>query len=541
MLKELKHPVEVVTDSAEIRRSPVELMVRLQNALREIQGRPEWERLEAIDKMEADIKRMSDAMQEQDRIIKANSRTFDASRPGIDGIRVSSWLKPEDPGTDINYFNLMHMSSDELKHGIRVFNPTKAYNPFGQRVAFTERQIDAVDRLHAELQELNDQLLIADMVMCGGGQTAYARRSGDPATRMKHLKLWTKWEERCKEFMRPLAVGTAGSGGAWVPNQLSARLYGLIQPELRVAALFGSIDMPNNTFDFPVLGKDFTAYFIAESGAITDDSATLVTNKVTLTAKKLATRVISSTEVLEDSAIALEPFIVTDMSKGISRAIEDTCVNGDTDTGTGSASDYDAQSFATSHNRAAWDGLREHAVISGMPNVDLDNTGTSKFTIGNFMAIRKGMGPFGFNSATLAWIVGFKGWALMVTASETPGTIPSVFLSVEKYGQNATIMTGEVGQLLGSPVILTEFMREDLASTGKNTMAGPNTLTALLCVNRESFVMGRRRDIQIQRGGEVLMANDQILFVGTFRGQFRFIYNTGSAANKTVGIGRNFS
>ena len=468
------------------------------------------------------VAELSRQMKEQDAILKAQGRQ--GPKPPT---LFTSWLEPDDPRTDRGYHNLVSLTPHELRYGASVVTQPKDRAFYRQ---FAPAIDDMTDVLIRELQQLNDQLYVADLLLYGNGHTSYARISLDPSQRMHSLKLWKRWEQLSGEFQRALGTGTAGTGGNWVPTQISARLIDLIAPELRVAALFPMIDMPTKAFDLPVLGADILGLFIAEAGSITAKDPT--TNKVTLTAVKMAARNIASTEVLEDAAIAMEPFITSNIAKAVSRAIEGALENGDTNVNTASAQDNDMLAASSppdgsNHHRKAWDGLRKKALISGMSNVDL-----ATFSVTNLLSIKGGMGVYGAIPSQGAWLVGFKGFAKLLGLAE--------LITLDKFGPQATILTGQVGNLLGSPVILSEFVREDVNSTGVNG-ASANTFTTLRYINRESFAVGRRRDIQVARYGEVAAATDEINFIGTWRGVFAELFATASAANKIVGIGRNFS
>jgi HK97 family phage major capsid protein len=60
-------------------------------------------------------------------------------------------------------------------------------------------------------------------------------------------------------------------------------------------------------------------------------------------------------------------------------------------------------------------------------------------------------------------------------------------------------------------------------------------------VNRECFARGERRAITINSSDDRYIETDQTVVVGTWRGDFKPWYTTAAAANKIVGIGRNFS
>lgn len=468
--------------------------------------------------------------------------------------------------------------------------------------------------LHEDLQRVNDELLVADLFMCGNGQTPYAQQSQNPVERMSTLRLWQEeWLPIVADIQRALGTGSGTTGGNWIPALMSSRLTDNVVPELRVAALFRQWDMPVKAYDLPFLGIDMQGYFVPEGSSIpASDPSTL---KATLTAVKLAARGIASTEVDEDTAVALSPWFTEELGKAIGRALEDSCINGDVNVNTGSAQDVDMQSisFAATttangtttlttagnfltggvkpgdvitggtpappagtvvvsitnattlimnnsitagaepqartfsrpapglgfHNRKAWDGLRKKALISNMPNADL-----ATFNDSTILPLWSSMGIYGVPPSDGAMIVGIKTFHKMIVASALGATVPPPTVSLVTMDRIPGIRpeVGQVGQYAGRPVILSEFVRENVSSTGvnDNSQAG-NTLTFLLTVNRRAFVIGRRRGVTITRSIQFALDVDQVNYGGTWRGMFSELWPTAAAANKSVGIGRNFS
>jgi hypothetical protein len=499
-------------------------------------------------KMKEELERVTTLQDELDKSVKNGSRTQIHDFTPMLPILHSEHLVPEDTRATAGYYVLCSFSPDELRFGAGF--RTLDNSPVQRAARLAEWAGDAMIR---EFQMVNDQLYIADLIMCGNGKTNYARISSNPVERMKTLKLWKEWDRVTKPFERVLSTGTATAGGNWVPTQLSERLLERIKPLLKVAALFPSFDMATKVVEYPIVGADPIAFRVPESGQI--PLSDLVTNKITFTAVKLGTRTIASTEVLEDAAIALEPMVMDSISGSIANAIEDVILNGDTAIAAGNttAQDYDLQNGAAQNagylndRRGAWDGLRKFSLISGMPNVDLDTTGTSKFILKNLLSIRAAMkatagGSF-FNGtpSDLAWIVGNAGYMELLMVSES-AALGSGVLWKDRYPAGATFETGEIGQLFGTPIVYSPFIREDVNGAGAvNTMAGPNTKTYLHLVNRRAFALGRRRDITVQRSADHRFDTDEIEYTGTWRGHFRDLYPVAAAANKSVGIGRNIA
>jgi hypothetical protein len=63
----------------------------------------------------------------------------------------------------------------------------------------------------------------------------------------------------------------------------------------------------------------------------------------------------------------------------------------------------------------------------------------------------------------------------------------SIFTTVDKMGDRATQLTGEVGTVGGKPIVISEFVSNDLASTGLYT--GSGTTTTAVYVNPDAWVL----------------------------------------------------
>lgn len=468
---------------------------------------------EAMTKINEDLARVSKGLDDAMAIIKTNMRTIEGPE-----LRFTEWLTPDDERIDRTFYNLIALTPAELRYGLEMPGAPKV-----------KRGHDlADDGMIRELQLLNDQLIIADQ-MFSKTNPSYRNISSSPAERMKSLKLWKRYEQLVKYFSRAITTG-ADPGTKWVPTMQSARMIDLIQPQLKVAALFSTVDMPTKVYDLPVLGADMVAVYAPENTQIVAGDPVL--NKVTLTAKKLATRNICTSEASEDSIVPMEAFVTSNSAKAIERAIEDAINNGDVAIlagGTG-AQDFDCEQaqnagYATDR-RGVWNGLRYKSKISNMPAVDL-----ATFSTANLIAIKAGMGRYG-EASQGAWIVGYRALAKMLSLGE--------MLTLDKLGPQATVLTGQVGNYLGSPVIVSEFCRDDTGTAGLN-INGTNDKGVLQYVNREAFTLGRRRDITIVRNPDIQGDSDVIQFIGTWRGVFEELFPTAAAANKTVGLGYNIA
>jgi len=273
-----------------------------------------------------------------------------------------------------------------------------------------------------------------------------------------------------------------------------------------------------------VLGADLVAYLQAEStGDGTGTSATVstaATNKITFSAQKMGVRTYASSEVLEDSIVPMVPFIISNAAKVLARGIEDAIINGDTNASLDGATFNPALSV-----RRAWDGLRELTLgPSGNP-AKVDAAGAASAV--KMLDLQYLMGAWGATPGPLAWITGFHGYKSMMKMSE--------MITLEKFGPAATILSGQVGNSFGSPVILSEFVTEKNA-TGVHDAVGTNNVKgSVICAHRESFGLATRRGINVNGSSDRHIEIDQVIFVATARNDFKAFY-TPSATVSPVGV-----
>ena len=90
---------------------------------------------------------------------------------------------------------------------------------------------------------------------------------------------------------------------------------------------------------------------------------------------------------------------------------------------------------------------------------------------------------------------------------------------VDKFGPAATIVRGQIGRIFNTPVLTSKYARTNVAATGVNTNAGPNTFGVVYLVNRNGYILGNRRGVTIKAAEAIW--SDQGLMVVTWRGDFQ--------------------
>ncbi|GAB4573139.1 MAG: hypothetical protein Kow0077_14600 [Anaerolineae bacterium] len=284
----------------------------------------------------------------------------------------------------------------------------------------------------------------------------------------------------------------AGYGDEWVPDLWSAELWRQARLENVLLPLFRAVEMPSNPYELPVEGADPTVYYVPEttdeadltlgSGNPIPDSK-IGSGRVTLTARKLALRVGFSAELAEDSLIPVLSMYREQAMRALAAAIDSVILNGDTETGaTGNINSDDAAPPANA-TYLAFDGLRKLPLVTNTAN---GVSAGGDPTLALLRQARFAMAHrYSVNPRHLAWIVDGGTYAKLLGLPE--------FLTMDKAGPQATALTGQIGFVDGTPVLVSAEMPLTMAD-GKVNATG-NTRGQAVCVYRPGWIVGYRRRI----------------------------------------------
>jgi hypothetical protein len=335
----------------------------------------------------------------------------------------------------------------------------------------------------------------------------------------------------------PLAkifTDSSAVGGEWIPDVTAPVLYETLKAERRVAALFPEYPMGDKNTILPFLDTGLRPYLKGQPA--TDDpgqytASSLTTAARTLAATGFAVRTLIDEDADEDAIISAQGAIRAQLAAALVDAEEDAILNADTaashqdaiaswnirgrwgSTGLGGASDH----------RKAWIGLRARAF-------DVSNTvdKNSAQTYAGILAIR----------ATLDSPMGLGSDCVLITSPEwyiSKILGMSEFATLEKFGPQAAVLTGEVGRIGNMPVVISEFMDKNLATSGLYVQSSDATTGALIC-NRKRFMVGRRRSMAIEFQKDI--SRGVIESVASVRELF---FTIDSSTKKNVAYGFNLT
>lgn len=339
------------------------------------------------------------------------------------------------------------------------------------------------------------QRMVTDLSMA----TAMLQRPNGPAN--------PALAESRREIVEHLRAGPApiakvyedntGEGGEWIVT-------------LPMAMLERTVELPrvieSQIMDLPITGRSVTIPFMTSGAqpylhgvrAAGDlnpgqlPKSVPTTSDRTLTAPTLAVSIPLENDAIEDSA-AMVGDVLGLMQQLVAEAIidgrEDCMINGDTN-----ATHQDA--IASWSPNARWTGLSPSADhrkgFMGFRGRAFDVSAATSYTgsqtVAAYMAGRALLtAPHGVND--LFWITSASHYlAKLVNDSNV--------LTVDKFGPNATVKTGQLGAIAGSPLFLSDFLTDDLNASGLYDGA-TTTKTGLLLVAKNRFRIARRRSMRI--------------------------------------------
>ncbi len=341
-----------------------------------------------------------------------------------------------------------------------------------------------------------------------------------PVQSLKYFQKTREINKNMTELSKAMAAGNSGQGSDWIPTNFSQDLYYQVHLATKMAALFPQINMPSNPYKLPVVASDMTPYLQAENTTDTNTSAgtqftasTPGSTNVTFTATKIAIRTLFSEELVEDAVFPILDFLKNNLALTMAQGLENALLNGDT-----TASHMDADVTNAADVRKAWKGLRKLTQTA-------NDVSLSSFNSTQLRAMRAKMGKYGVDPSKLVWTASAKGLMSFLGLTEV--------ITMEKYGDNATIVRGELARLDNIPIIISEKMRDDLNASGVNDST-TNAKGIVLLTYVPAFMIGLKRALTVRARFDE--ERDQSVMVSTWRGDFEPLYPVASNATVVKGV-----
>jgi HK97 family phage prohead protease/HK97 family phage major capsid protein len=248
-------------------------------------------------------------------------------------------------------------------------------------------------------------------------------------------------------------------------TEVASTLEHAVKQDQLVAPLFRQIIMGTNTMKVPVIPESGLGTWMANTafGTSTSAGSSYATALVeaALNAYKVASTEYVAFEEEEDSLFAIMPFIRESLVRRLVLATDRAFIRG-----AGSGADPVA-------GLASYDATSAVTVAA-----------TSAAAISNMVSLRRDLGTYGIKPSEVVYIVSNDVYYDLLADSS--------FQTVDKIGTQATFLTGQVGQIGASPVVVSDQFPTKAASSATGT-----TNIAALAVNIRNFVVGNQRGVRL--------------------------------------------
>jgi HK97 family phage prohead protease len=312
------------------------------------------------------------------------------------------------------------------------------------------------------------------------------------AKAMRRDPLSTKYGMRMKDVVQ------GGSVDAF-ENAFSTNVYEEMRQQLVVAPLFNRIEVNAKQFSVPVASED-TDDAIAqfESGTYATDTNNYVPTSnqhvlksVDLTPHKFMVKTHIAKDEEEDTLLPLVDFLRSAATRRLARFTDKVLLRGN-----GGLTGFDATESMSAGSTTGVGGVASpitgivnHAGAVAALNVyrGVGLTGaaanTATATAATVASARAAMGKYGLAMGDqLVLLTSVEGYNNFVTETD--------FQTVDKFGPQATYLTGSIGAIYGIPIQISEFM-DSVSATANNRVLGT-------MVYKPGFLIGERRSMEVE-------------------------------------------
>jgi HK97 family phage prohead protease/HK97 family phage major capsid protein len=266
---------------------------------------------------------------------------------------------------------------------------------------------------------------------------------------------------------RELVQKYGGTGqGPHLPSatwelEVSLAMENEVRRRLVVAPTLRGIAMQTNVMTIPVNPEAGVASWVQNSqfgaSASAGNTAVHALKEITLNAYKVATNEYVAFEEEEDALLAIMPVIRDAMVRRVARAVDRAMLRG---AGAGA------------------DPVKGLATYDETSAVNLDISDNAKLTVALLRAMRRDLGAWGLDPAELVYIVSTDGYYDLLDDDN--------FLTVDKVGTQATLLTGQIGSVANTPVLVSaEFADKAAAAVGA------------ICFAPGNFLVGNQRGLRV--------------------------------------------
>ena len=371
-----------------------------------------------------------------------------------------------------NYSKAISEMSDELKSAKEEMAAMQ-----NSKMQFSEVGSNAPSK-----DELNQAFITAKILGVGIQDTAMGKSLVEKASSNRINSDDQNWETTWNANMFEEMKNRVVVESIFNTVQMNARIMHFpSNPDAGMNATWVDASNQNSFNDGTEIG---TAFSDASSGSVQKH----LLNDVALTAYKLATREYVGYEEEEDTLLPIANIVSDAITRRMARTSDASIL------GTGVAAPFtELEEFAGGHTGGS--------VTTGGT--------TTTITSANVHTARTNMGAWGHNPSDLVLFLSQEAYYGLVDDANV--------ITSDKYGEKATILTGELGKIWGIPMVVSDAFEAQGASAAQ-----------AMLVNPSNYIVGNYRNLTVQTAEDVVAQQKAI--VATRR--FGFIAKEDGTATK---------
>lgn len=316
---------------------------------------------------------------------------------------------------------------------------------------------------------------------------------------------------------RAMDTQESGYGADLIGVQYATELWRAARNMDGLVGRIREIPMAASQVEIPIDGDLPEMLFVGESTA--DDASAYAasdtpSSKRTLNAKKFTIQQVWSGEMTEDSIIAWTPFLREKLEASTAAHLGSSYLNGDTETGSSGNINKDDGTPGSTKHYLAYDGIRKYWLVTATGQGK--DMGGAAIDPKEFTRARGKLNGGDDDVDNLVKTINWGGDARALLAvldwdTYLATTELDVVKTIDQYGSQATVVTGELGSLPGGiPLVSPGYASKTEADGKASDTEASNTRGQVSIFNPRGWLAGRRRDVQLYF--DRIQRRDQFLF-----------------------------
>lgn len=277
----------------------------------------------------------------------------------------------------------------------------------------------------------------------------------------------------------------SGAGDELVPTGMAAAIWQDMFLQARIASLVTRVPMPTDPFKANTLGDPTWRKGVSGEAVSASD---LATGNATFTSTEQVAEVDWGYDLDEDAAVAMMPNVRENITRTGAEQMDAFILNADSTTtastninlidGTPDTDDY--------YLSSGEDGIRHLWLVDNTGQAN--NAGGDALADADMSAMLQDLGKYGVDPLYGVITCDAKTYLAMARLTNVA--------TVDKYGAQATILTGELGRYAGIPVVPSS--QHPLAQATGKVGSSSNTLGSVSAFARPMWGVGFRRELLIE-------------------------------------------